>query len=300
MIQAADVAIVCGILFLILLLLWPFTRKDTNVLPCHCFRVIEAKQRNHTLPNEAHKSGVYVRWLRNGELIASKLSLRGPLTQVVLDTRQLIGEIDDDLECEVSECRCRVAKQNFDGFEGGVDGVMLTYQDKDEKSKKLCVFPKNTQKWTKEKAKAKLSTKVGEDAFESSKLIFFRFSPPNQITYREYKSTSSFSYMNSFTITILILALVYLRISAATYNIKINDFEENYLILDLPPFAPFTDVKKAWRMLGRKYHPDKNPGCVDCAEKYMQISNAYEQINDYDKGKLKIIDEPHTMKRRKH
>ena len=49
----------------------------------------------------------------------------------------------------------------------------------------------------------------------------------------------------------------------------------NYAILELPEGAPLEDVKKAYKRLALKYHPDKNPGTE---EKFKQISEAYQAI----------------------
>ena len=49
----------------------------------------------------------------------------------------------------------------------------------------------------------------------------------------------------------------------------------NYAILELPENAPLEDVKKAYKRLALKYHPDKNPGTE---EKFKQISEAYQAI----------------------
>jgi DnaJ-class molecular chaperone len=35
-------------------------------------------------------------------------------------------------------------------------------------------------------------------------------------------------------------------------------------------------------------HPDKNPGCKECADKYIAIAEAHKQIVDYEHGVLKI------------
>ena len=49
----------------------------------------------------------------------------------------------------------------------------------------------------------------------------------------------------------------------------------NYAILELPPDAPIEDVKKAYKRLALKYHPDKNPGTE---EQFKRISEAYQAI----------------------
>jgi molecular chaperone DnaJ len=45
------------------------------------------------------------------------------------------------------------------------------------------------------------------------------------------------------------------------------------------------DIRKAYRKLARKYHPDINPGDAAAEEKYKQISQAYEVLSDTEKRK---------------
>jgi DnaJ-class molecular chaperone len=54
---------------------------------------------------------------------------------------------------------------------------------------------------------------------------------------------------------------------------------ENYAILELPNNAPIEDVKKAYKRLALKCHPDKNP-TPEAAEKFKRISEAYQAIID--------------------
>lgn len=49
----------------------------------------------------------------------------------------------------------------------------------------------------------------------------------------------------------------------------------NYAILELPDGAPIEDVKKAYKRLALKYHPDKNP---DTEEQFKRVSEAYQAI----------------------
>jgi DnaJ-class molecular chaperone len=52
-----------------------------------------------------------------------------------------------------------------------------------------------------------------------------------------------------------------------------------YKILDIPRNAKPADIKKAYRKLSLKYHPDKNSS-PDAAEKFADISVAYDTLSD--------------------
>jgi len=53
-------------------------------------------------------------------------------------------------------------------------------------------------------------------------------------------------------------------------------------ILELPPSAGFEDVKKAYRRLALKYHPDKNQGDRQeiAAQKFRKVAEAYEKLSE--------------------
>ena len=56
-----------------------------------------------------------------------------------------------------------------------------------------------------------------------------------------------------------------------------------FVILGLPPGAPESDIKRAYRRLARRFHPDINPGDRTAEARFRQILDAYETLMDPDR-----------------
>ncbi len=56
-----------------------------------------------------------------------------------------------------------------------------------------------------------------------------------------------------------------------------------YKILGVDKSATVDDIKKAYRKLALKYHPDRNPGNKDAEEQFKNISEAYAVLSDPEK-----------------
>lgn len=57
-------------------------------------------------------------------------------------------------------------------------------------------------------------------------------------------------------------------------------FDDPYRILGLKPGASEEEVKRAYRQLAKKYHPDMNPGDAHAAKMMNDINAAYDQIKN--------------------
>jgi len=57
----------------------------------------------------------------------------------------------------------------------------------------------------------------------------------------------------------------------------VNDL---YVVLEVVRTATEDDIKKAFRKLARRYHPDINPGDTSAEERFKRISEAYEILSD--------------------
>lgn len=61
--------------------------------------------------------------------------------------------------------------------------------------------------------------------------------------------------------------------------------KDYYKVLGVPKDAPAADIKKAYRKLARKFHPDANKGDATAEEKFKEISEAYDVLADEKRRK---------------
>ena len=63
------------------------------------------------------------------------------------------------------------------------------------------------------------------------------------------------------------------------------DYKDYYKVLGVDKKASQEEIKKTYRKLAVKFHPDKNPGDKKAEEKFKEINEAYDVIGDVEKRK---------------
>lgn len=59
-----------------------------------------------------------------------------------------------------------------------------------------------------------------------------------------------------------------------------------YRVLEIKRSATQPEIKKKYRELTRKYHPDRNQGDEKSKEKFAEVAEAYEVLSDVNKRRL--------------
>src|SRR5438045_8622723 len=61
--------------------------------------------------------------------------------------------------------------------------------------------------------------------------------------------------------------------------------QDYYAVLGVPASASHDEIKKQYRKLAAKHHPDKNPNDPKAADTFKAISEAYQTLGDAEKRK---------------
>lgn len=71
-------------------------------------------------------------------------------------------------------------------------------------------------------------------------------------------------------------------------------FFDCYQQLELAPFAGMEEVRRAWKRLARKYHPDRNPGDPESERRFKALNEAYQLLGD--PGRKRGYDEQYSRR----
>jgi preprotein translocase subunit Sec63 len=74
---------------------------------------------------------------------------------------------------------------------------------------------------------------------------------------------------------------LYVRLS----KFRLSPDADHYQTLEISSGASDGDLKAQYRKLVLKYHPDKNPNCRTCPEKFQEVMTAWEVLGDPEKRK---------------
>ncbi|XP_066146223.1 dnaJ homolog subfamily C member 10-like [Euwallacea fornicatus] len=69
-------------------------------------------------------------------------------------------------------------------------------------------------------------------------------------------------------------------LTAFYLSVKCDDSSDYYKLLNVPRDATVQEIRKAFKLLAVKLHPDKNKEDVDAEEKFIKIAKAYEILKD--------------------
>jgi DnaJ family protein B protein 11 len=83
-------------------------------------------------------------------------------------------------------------------------------------------------------------------------------------------------------VAVVIALLLHVSVSSVMYA----HAKDYYSILGVARGAPESQIKRAYRKLALKYHPDKNPGDEKAKSKFEELSNAYEVLTDEEKRQI--------------
>ena len=73
------------------------------------------------------------------------------------------------------------------------------------------------------------------------------------------------------------------------------DKRDYYEVLGVSKTATDAEIKKAFRVLAKKYHPDMNPGDKEAEAKFKEAQEAYAVLSDAEKRKQYVPDSNVTL-----
>jgi len=86
-------------------------------------------------------------------------------------------------------------------------------------------------------------------------------------------------------IAIVVMAMLYGKAMEDGYSSFDAPAVDYYEVMGVPHDASVMDIRKKYKSLSLTWHPDKNPDCEACPEKFAAISKAYETLKDPEQKK---------------
>lgn len=93
------------------------------------------------------------------------------------------------------------------------------------------------------------------------------------------KRLGSWSFCVQLVVLLAAYALIAFLVVKVWQDHEIAQFDP-YVILEIPRDAPDKVIRKAYRALSLKWHPDKNPGNQFAEDMFMKVRKAYEALTD--------------------
>lgn len=87
------------------------------------------------------------------------------------------------------------------------------------------------------------------------------------------------TFLYNFIATIVLTAVFFWLLGNVAEDGEVNSFDP-FNILEIDRGSDDKIIKKAYRSLSLKYHPDKNPGDREAEAKFMMVSKAYETLTN--------------------